>query len=233
MDPFEAVNRHRANLEEMTQRSILAAEGRVDLGGDGNSIEPKDITLAAVNVMIKTLKERYPILGGGDNPNGQTVKGEKEAGEIGRALHLIAAFLGERDHTKLSMEIYDLCLNYKIAALGQDHASVGRTWRHMGHQYMNQYNYDDAVGAYSESVRIERLQDNVEYKHVILALNSMAMIYGMTARPKKVSRMISIRRFISLFTRSNILHRLSTVIVNRYLFKGHNLATPIFKWPKL
>jgi hypothetical protein len=220
VDPFEAANRHRANLEEMTQRSLLAAEGRVDLGGDGNSIEPKDITLAAVNVMIKTLKERYPILGGADSPNGQTVKGEKEAGEVGRALHLIAGFLGEKDNAKLSMEIYDLCLKYKIAALGEDHPSVGRTWRHMGHQFMNQYSYDDAVGAYSESVRIERLQDTIEYKHVILALNSMAMIYGMTGRPKKVScnnkrqTIQCMLEMSSLTPHSNILSRLLTVIVN-------------------
>ena len=187
LEPFEAANRHRENLEEMTKRSSLASEGRFDLGGDGNSIEPKDITLSAVKIMIKTIKERYPILVEKDTVHGHNVKGEKEEGEVGRTLHLIAAFLGEQAQNKLSMETYELCLNYKIAAMGPDHSSAGRTWRHMGHQYMNQYDYDDAINAYFESVRIERLQNNVDYSHVILALNSMAMIYGMTRRPKKVS----------------------------------------------
>jgi hypothetical protein len=188
LEPFGAANRHRANVEELCARSKIAKEGNSDLGGDGDLIDATEITMASVNVMVKALKERYPITGERDSL--EKVKGEKEPGEVGRALHLIAAFLGEREHgSKSSMEIYDLCLQYKIAALGPDHSSVGRTWRHMGHQHMHYYNYDGAINAYSESVRIERLQDEVDYKHVVLALNSMGMIHGMTGHPKKVGNL--------------------------------------------
>jgi hypothetical protein len=184
--PFEAVSLHRQNMEEMDKRCSLAQKGHFDVGGDGNSMKPKEITLSAVKMIIKTIKEKFPIIGDNGTVHGPKVKGEKEQGEIGRSLHMIAVLLGDQGENKLSMETYELCLKYKVAALGPDHSSVGRTWRHMGHQHMNQYDYDDAIRAYSESIRIERLQDEVEYKHVILALNSMAMIYGMTRRPKKV-----------------------------------------------
>jgi tetratricopeptide (TPR) repeat protein len=185
MDPHEATRYHTQNLEDMTKRSQLALKGNTDVGGDGNSIDSKDIQASTVKTMMKIIKERYPLMDDECDLDDPKIKGEKEDGEIGRSLHMIASFLGNMSQGKLALEIYSLSVTYKVAALGADHASVGKTWRHIGHQHMHHYEYDDAVRAYSESIRIERLQHKVEYRHVVLALNSMAMIYGMTRRPKK------------------------------------------------
>ena len=176
---FEAANRQRTNIEDMMHRSKLAQAGQYEIGGDGDSINPNDIMYASVGVMMKIFRERYPL------QNNVIVNKELEPGDVGRAIHLISAFLAEQGNSKLAIETYQESLEYKISALGPDHPSVGRTCRHLGHQHLHQYEYDDAIKCYSESVRIEQLQDDVDYKRVILSLNSMGMIYGMTGQPHK------------------------------------------------
>eukprot|EP00548_Thalassiothrix_antarctica_P020749 CAMPEP_0194193186 /NCGR_PEP_ID=MMETSP0154-20130528/73701_1 /TAXON_ID=1049557 /ORGANISM="Thalassiothrix antarctica, Strain L6-D1" /LENGTH=1084 /DNA_ID=CAMNT_0038917233 /DNA_START=47 /DNA_END=3298 /DNA_ORIENTATION=+ len=202
LQAFEAADRHKCNLDEMKLRSRLASEGELDVGGDGDALimESRDIFMASVNVFLKCIQEHYPMQSDENNENGELekkiVQGESVPGEVGRALHLIGGFLtetttlgantnkGQSESSLAAMETYKLALAYKIVALGKDHSSVARTHRHMGHEYMNRFEYEEAINAYSESVRINRVQDDVDYKHLVLALNSIGMIYGMTGQPK-------------------------------------------------
>mmetsp|Transcript_18862 Transcript_18862/g.27898 ORF Transcript_18862/g.27898 Transcript_18862/m.27898 type:complete len:1090 (-) Transcript_18862:150-3419(-) len=208
---LETADRHRSNLEEMKLRSRLASEGELDVGGDGDALimESRDIFMASVNVLLKCIQEHYPIVNSGtksdkedsgkeekknDKEDKQFVQGEHSPGEVGRALHLIATFLAEThdfptnknrtESSSAAMETYKLSLDFKIAALGRDQSSVGNTYRHMGHEYMNRCEYKKAIDAYTEAIRINRVQDEVDYKRIILALNSIGMIYGMIGQPK-------------------------------------------------
>ena len=174
---FDATIRHRSNLDELIHRSRLAREGIYSLGGDGGAFNPVDVRKATVAIMISVLTEQFPIC-----DMATAVKGEREKGEVGRALHLIASFLVECGDIQTAMGIYERALHWKIAALGEEHSSVGRTYRHMGHQHLFQYQYDEAIRCYGESVRIERAHGEIDYRRVILALNSMGMIYGMTGK---------------------------------------------------
>ena len=174
---FDATIRHRSNLDELIHRSRLAREGIYSLGGDGGAVNVVDVRKATVAIMISVLTEQFPIC-----DMATAVKGEQEKGEVGRALHYIASFLAECGDIQTAIGIYERALNWKVAALGEDHSSVGRTYRHMGHQHLFQYQYDEAIRCYGESVRIERTHGEIDYRRVILSLNSMGMIYGMTGK---------------------------------------------------
>jgi hypothetical protein len=182
--PSEAVQLHTANLDELKERSNLAVKGLYELGGDGDCIDPEDIIFAAMQVMTKAMEERFPL------PvrikKCRKLKGEHNDGDIGRAYHHIASLLVDKEDAMLASGAYEMALAYKVASLGENHISVARTYRHKGHIHLNQHEYDKAIHCYREAVKIERFQDEVDYKKVILSLNSIAVIHGMRQEHEEV-----------------------------------------------
>jgi len=196
LEAFETVSRHKRNLDELTLRSRLASERRIGMGSDSNSLMrvSQDIFMDSFNILSKCIQEQYPIA---SYKKSIFVQGESNNGELGRALHLIAAYLDEKattndasintsesEYSLAAVKVYKLSLDYKIAALGNDHSSVGRTYRYLGHKYLKLRQNQKAIDAYSESIRISWAQDKINYKHLVVTLNSIGMIYSMTGQLK-------------------------------------------------
>ena len=218
LGPIETVSRLKSDLDEMIFRFKLASERKLSMDTtkaaerklsmdskaevlshdsfqqDSAFVSSDDVFLNSFLLLVKCIEEHYPII---NCRRVAFIRGENNIGEIGRVLHLIAAYINEAgetekknqsDYSSHVVKIYKLSLGYKIAALGNDHISVGRTYRYLGHKFSDLRKYQKAIDAYAESIRISWAQSKIDYKQLVATLNSLGMIYSMAGLLEEVRR---------------------------------------------